>query len=364
MQSQIVSFPGTYLKYKLARRLGNFYPLTFNFAVTFKCNSKCLMCNIWKIYEKNPQRAEEELHIEEIEKIFEGRIFSKVREVQLTGGEPTVRNDLIDIVNILHNKMPKSSFTISTNGLTDRAVKIAEEITDLNIPLYISLSLDDFSGARNTIRGVPYAYDRALKTLEKLLELRNRVKNLGLGVSCVVLPENSEHVYALREFVTNKKVDFGWKLPQVSEILFHNKDSAFKNDPSKLKKILLRLINETELYPEKFYHEGILSLLYEINKNDYLIPCESGSYSFYLDPYGDLYPCVFWNECLGNLKTSRFKDLWNSKLANKTRIDAYQRRCPNCWNGCELWQSIKLHPYKWIKWYLKSKLLIKQKLLI
>jgi MoaA/NifB/PqqE/SkfB family radical SAM enzyme len=322
------------------------------------------MCNIWKIYEKNPQKAGKELHIEEIEKIFDDRIFSKVREVMLTGGEPTLRNDLIDIVNILHNKMPKSSFTISINGLTDRAVKIAEEITDLNIPLYVSLSLDGFSGTRNTIRGVPYAYDRALKTLEKLLELRNHAENFHLGVSCVIVSENLENVYELLKFVTSKKVDFSWKLPQVSETLYHNKDSAFNYNPSKLKEILLRLINETDLYPEKFYHEGILSLLYGICENDYLVPCESGSYSFYLDPYGNLYPCVFWNECLGNLKTSRFEDLWNSELANKIRIDAYQRKCPNCWNGCELWQSLELHPYKWIKWYLKSKLLGKRKFLI
>jgi MoaA/NifB/PqqE/SkfB family radical SAM enzyme len=320
------------------------------------------MCNVWKIYKDSHKSPEEELTTAEIEKIFDDGIFSKVQKIALTGGEPFLRNDLVHVVDILHDRMPKSSFGITTNGfLTDRVLEFSEEITNQNIPLSISVSIDGFSATHNAIRGVPYAYDRAIKTLEELIELRKCTKKLHLGVSYTITPQNLEDVRDFRKFVADRKTDFSWKLAQVSEILFHNRDSAYIHDSAKLKDKLLLLTNETELYPEKFYHEGILSLLYGVDVDSYLIPCESGSYSFYLDPYGNVYPCGFWNRVMGNLKTTRFRNIWKSELAEKIRADAYQRKCPSCWNGCELWQSVKLHPYKWIKWYVRSRMLGKRR---
>ena len=59
--------------------------------VTYRCPMKCKMCNIWA----NPTHAEEELKPEEYLKL------PQCNAINVTGGEPFVRDDLEEIIKIL-----------------------------------------------------------------------------------------------------------------------------------------------------------------------------------------------------------------------------------------------------------------------
>jgi hypothetical protein len=60
------------MKLKFLRRFhrGN-YPHIVNFAITWNCNSRCRMCNIWKDADKT------EISLDVVERIFSDRIFQK-----------------------------------------------------------------------------------------------------------------------------------------------------------------------------------------------------------------------------------------------------------------------------------------------
>ena len=58
--------------------------------VTYRCPMKCQMCNIWK----NPTEKSEEITIEQIKKL------PNVKFINITGGEPFVREDLEDIIEV------------------------------------------------------------------------------------------------------------------------------------------------------------------------------------------------------------------------------------------------------------------------
>ena len=62
--------------------------------VTYRCPMRCKMCNIWD----NPTTPSEEFKPELLEKL------PKMRSVNITGGEPFVRDDIEDIVKILLKK--------------------------------------------------------------------------------------------------------------------------------------------------------------------------------------------------------------------------------------------------------------------
>ncbi|HEC67280.1 MAG TPA: SPASM domain-containing protein [Candidatus Desulfofervidus auxilii] len=66
-----------------------------------------------------------------------------------------------------------------------------------------------------------------------------------------------------------------------------------------------------------------------------IIPCSAGTYSSYIDPYGNVYPCTQWNFKFGNLKENSFKEIWWSKKAEKVRELIKNGKCPNCWTPCE-----------------------------
>ena len=63
--------------------------------LTYRCNSKCSMCNIWK-YPTHPQ---DEISLETLDKIPYG-----VDYLNLTGGEPTLRNDLPELIAYAESK--------------------------------------------------------------------------------------------------------------------------------------------------------------------------------------------------------------------------------------------------------------------
>ena len=67
-----------------------------------------------------------------------------------------------------------------------------------------------------------------------------------------------------------------------------------------------------------------------------MLPCEAGSANFFVEPYGDVYPCNgmedrIWKESMGNIRDyATFEELWNSEQAEKVR--GLVRQCPkNCW---------------------------------
>ncbi len=63
--------------------------------VTYRCNAKCYMCNTWL----NPSKKTEEFKPDLVEKIPEGLKF-----INITGGEPFLREDLEDILAVAVKK--------------------------------------------------------------------------------------------------------------------------------------------------------------------------------------------------------------------------------------------------------------------
>ena len=83
--------------------------------VTYRCNAHCNMCNQHLHVAEAAAKRQEELSLETIKKLPE-MAFCNV-----TGGEPFIRDDLQDIVEILYTKADR--IVIVTNGFfTDKII--------------------------------------------------------------------------------------------------------------------------------------------------------------------------------------------------------------------------------------------------
>ena len=94
-----------------------------------------------------------------------------------------------------------------------------------------------------------------------------------------------------------------------------------------------------------------------------MLPCEAGMVNFFVEPYGDIYPCnglepKFWQESMGNIReTLNFKEIWEGEKAQKVR--EMVRKCPkNCWMVGTASPVMKkkayiIHPLAWV---IKNKL--------
>ncbi|MDR0542305.1 MAG: SPASM domain-containing protein, partial [Dysgonamonadaceae bacterium] len=95
--------------------------------------------------------------------------------------------------------------------------------------------------------------------------------------------------------------------------------------------------------------------------NPRMLPCEAGLVNFFIEPYGDIYPCngleeKFWQEKMGNIReTPDFQQIWNSEQADKVR--RLVRNCPkNCWMVGTASPIMKKYIQKPLIWSVKNKI--------
>ena len=112
---------------------------------TYRCNSKCSMCHIWKY----PTLPKEEVSLETLDKLPDN-----IDNCNISGGEPTVRKDLLEMVEILE---PKSRIMeISTNGLNvTPLIPIVQKFPEIKI----RFSLEGFGDTNNIVRGEKNGYN-------------------------------------------------------------------------------------------------------------------------------------------------------------------------------------------------------------
>ena len=101
--------------------------------VTRRCVARCVMCNIWRMRPTTP-----ELQAGDWLKLLEDPVLSKLKELDITGGEPFLRNDLVDLLlGIGRLKSTHlgclSSVAITTNGLLTG--KVLDDVGRVIAPL-------------------------------------------------------------------------------------------------------------------------------------------------------------------------------------------------------------------------------------
>jgi molybdenum cofactor biosynthesis enzyme MoaA len=110
--------------------------------------------------------------------------------VRLTGGEPFLRTDLIDIVMLVQKWLSPRVIHITTNGfLTDRIVHFCQRRPKRR-PLYLLVSLDGMGERHNQIRGVPQAWKYTSQTLNLLAKNKDRW-HVNLTINQTIVDESS-----------------------------------------------------------------------------------------------------------------------------------------------------------------------------
>lgn len=311
--------------------------------VTYRCPMRCKMCNIWD----NPTKVSEEFKPELLEKL------PKVDTVNITGGEPFVREDIEDIVKILFTKTKRIVF--STSGYySDRIIQLARKYPQLGF----RISIEGLSCKNDELRGRPGGFDKGLKTL---LELRRMgVKDIGFGIT--VSNNNSSDMLQLYELNRNLKMEFATASFHNS-FYFHKYDNKVTNIDEvcgNFDELIQRLMNEK--HPKSWFRAFFnLGLINYVKGGRRMLPCEAGTENFFIDPYGNVLPCngmeeSCWFDTMGNLHdVEDFMTLWTGAKAKAVRNKV--ANCPkSCWMIGSASPVMKKYITKVAPWVLKNKL--------
>lgn len=319
------------------------YPTDVSIITTYRCQMRCKMCDIWE----NPTDQKREIAARELE------LLPDFKFVNITGGEPFVRRDLEDIVEVMFRKSKR--IVVSTSGWhTERIFKLAEKYPNIGI----RVSIEGLSQKNDDLRGREGSFDRGLRVLMTLKEMG--LKDIGYG--CTVSNHNSADMLWLHKLSRELGMEFATAAFHNS-YYFHKDSNEITNKEEVIenfRKLIEELLKDNS--PKSWYRAFFnLGLINYIRGNSRMLPCEAGSANFFIEPYGDVYPCNgleerYWKESMGNIREcTDFDSLWNSEMAQRVR--AQVRTCPkNCWmvgTAAPVMKKYIRHPTEWV---VKNKL--------
>jgi MoaA/NifB/PqqE/SkfB family radical SAM enzyme len=313
-------------------------PTAISLALTHRCNSHCIMCNIWKVNQEFPESANLELSSQEIHRLFSNPLFSNLVEIDFTGGEPHLRDDLLEIVSGIANLKPTHlprlrSLIVTSNGLMPEKIilnyeRILAALRDVHIDLVAVSSLDGVGDVHDKIRGTRGAYGQILRTIYGLTDLQRGNPNFIAGIKTTVLPFNVSSLDDILEFALSRGLFHIISPVFFTEARFGNMGK--KNDlslkPDENKKI------------QEFYRRKELqnSYLYGQIRNS---PTKgrrpwgcSASYTYlFIEFDGKVYPCEMAAEPVGDVRKQDPWAIWtNQEFRNwRKKMKSYEM-CRNC----------------------------------
>lgn len=330
-------------KYRISKIKNLKTPTSIVFFITNRCNARCKHCFYWR--ELNTKKKE--LNLEEIKKISQS--LKHKTKINLTGGEPFLRDDIVEICKIFYSDGVRD-LGISTNGISsERIYNFSKEILKQcpNSTLGIQLSLDGLEKTHDRIRGVP-AFKKVVKTIKMLKELKEEYPNLNLVTSAVIFNENYNEIEDLINYTKQLGIEHKFSIIRGSHFGVYALDENIRNDfDPKEKKVLIPIDKLDKIY-KKIKKSGTLSkfqnlklkYMIEILKGKKVLNCYAGKVDGVIYPNGDVSLCEM-TKPIGNLRDFNFdlEKLWNSEKAN---LMMQKIKCCYCIHGCNIVTAMRL----------------------
>lgn len=295
-------------------------PFLVVFNLTRRCNSICPMCSIWQ----TPSKLKDELTLEDIEIIFKDLKSYGIKHVFLQGGEPLLRKDIIQIIEILIGLGLNP--TVITNGLLLND-KIANMIAKLKCN--VSISLDSLDEKRYMkIRGVD-KLPLLLHNIDQCSKIKAK-KGIWYIISTI---SKVNHDEALDLFNFAKKNGFRFNAYPYNyshcHSSAHDEEMSYDDDPKiiintfkKLRKVAQK---EGLIFDKIIYDDAIRYL-----EGNYRMPCDAMKRSILLTEKGEISPCLEFKPSL-SLKEIGIKQAL--KEMDYSKIKKCYMETP-CFYGC------------------------------
>ncbi len=311
-------------------------PMNLTISVSYRCNSRCKTCNVW-------QRPNDDFTIEEYDKTF-ASIGRDAYWFTFSGGEPTLRKDLPEMVEAAYRHCRPGIINIPTNGIQDKIIPDRIERVLKAAPtsdVIINLSLDGIGVKHDIVRGVKGNFERAMRTYAGLKALKGRYKNFTLGVHTVISNFNVDEFENIYAFVRDELKPDSF-ISEIAEERVELDTVGMGITPpiQKYQPVIERLqegIRNAEFNGVSRITQAFRDRYYDIVKRTLvekrqIIPCLAGVASAQIAPNGDVWTCCIRAESVGNLREHNydFRSTWTTVKASELRrsIKAGECYCP------------------------------------
>ncbi len=326
--------------------------------VTSTCNSLCRTCFYWD--ELNQGR---DLTFDQLGKI--SRTAPPFHKLWISGGEPFLRKELAEIIELFYRNNGVRHVNLPTNGLLPQKVqdvidRVLERCPELTVDL--NFSLDGLANTHDVIRGVPNNFQKTVATIEMASERWRGLRRLRRNVVSCVTAENYREL-----------VELGLKLARESDIDGHYceiirgnpMDPALKRIPKpELARLHRQLMHLHERHAESLFahlewparslarafYLGHLKFHFELHEQNHYsnkpwpMPCTAGQTTVVIDHDGSFRSCELRSK-LGRLQDFDF-DLSAALHSAEMQREIADIPKAQCWctHSCWIHTSARFSP--------------------
>ncbi len=316
-------------------------PFKLTLIVTFACDTRCKMCNIW-------QRPKDGvMTIDEVSRFFERNPYFSW--VNLSGGEIFTRPDAAELIEAVVAGSPDLYLMDfpTTGQQTDSVVAGVERALATRLPkLLVTVSLDGPREVHEEIRGREGAFDHAIATFRRLRTLRSKRFDVFLGMTLSTFNRGAlfDTIEAVRAEIPDVELDeFHVNVAQVSSHYYDNEGLNPTDDAC-----LADVDRFLEQKGHRFHPVAWLERRYQRLTRGFVasgktpLPCKALASSVFIDPRWRVFPCSMYDAPLGSLRDRDFDlvGLWAEERTTALQREIAEGRCPNCWTPCEAYQTI------------------------
>lgn len=327
----IPRIPALKATYKTGRVLS--LPVNITVSGSYRCNSRCKTCNVWLL-------PNDDMTLEEWDRTFES-LGRAPYWFTFSGGEPTLRKDLPDMVGSAYRHCQPGIINIPTNGIQQKIIPGSVERVLQVAPkseVIINLSLDGVGLKHDEVRGVRNNWDRAMVTYAALKELQKAYGHLTLGIHTVISNYNVDSFPDLCEYVQRELKPDSY-ITEIAEERVELDTVGLGITPTAEKytvaiDALLERMREERLTGVAEVAQAFRRRYYELVKRTLreqrqVIPCMAGVASGQIAPNGDVWTCCVRAESMGNLRDHGydFGSVWRTGKAKQLRRSIKNREC-------------------------------------
>jgi len=305
-------------------------PLNFTLSLLYACNSRCKTCNVY-------ERKVKIFSVEEYD-----RFLSTVGRVPywftLSGGEPFIRKDIVDIVKVVYERCRPKIINIPHNGTfpdttAGRVEQMARACPESEI--IINVSLDELGPKHDEIRQTKDNFEMATRTFESLKALD--VPNLTVGIHTVISKFNVENFPNVYRGLTSMNPDSYIteiaeerdELQTLGTGITPTIDQYGRAIDFLLSQVRTKRFDGVARITQSFRLEYYKLAKQAVREKRQTTPCYAGWASCQISPDGDVWPCCIRGESAGSLRENGydFPAIWRGERMEGIRRSIRNREC-------------------------------------
>lgn len=319
-------------------------PSFMSILVTNRCDLRCKHCFYHYSQTKEADCGGKELTLDEYNRI--SKSMDIIIKAIFSGGEPFLREDFFEIINLFQRQNKILYCSSSTNGQnTDKIVHQVEKIVTQNPYQLFSLavSLDGYEEEHDAIRGNG-TFQKALTTWHELKKVREKHQNFEMYICPTINSLNKKNMPSFIEWCV-KTLDPAFvsllktrQSPRggeyLKEVSCEEYQRAQKEIEKQIKKGNMGDVNQ----PQTYINSSICSYVREsLSNGRRSFNCLAGCHGGFMDYNGDVGVCEIM-PVLGNIReyNYHFLSLWNApQVADKRLQVGKQPCCERCTHETE-----------------------------